>query len=111
MINLQHDVFAIQPGSLHSTNEELRTIGARSCVGHWQNTRSSVLEAKIFVLKFVAVNRLATGAVVVGKITTLAHKVWDDTMEYGALEAKTFLAGAQGTEILGSSGNHIGTEL
>lgn len=40
--------------------------------------------------KAIAVNRLTTGAVALGEVSTLYHKVLDDTMEGGALVVKRF---------------------
>lgn len=71
-----------------------------------------MLQLEVLILKLVAVDGLATSAIVVGEISTLAHELRDDTMESGSLVGHSILfAGAQSTEILGCAGNHIGTEL
>jgi len=70
-----------------------------------------VLEDEVLVGKLVAVDGLATGAVVVGEVTALAHEVGDDTVERAALVAKALLAGAEGTEVLGGLGDDVSTEL
>jgi len=44
-------------------------------------TRSSVLQLEVLVLKLCSVDALAAGAVVIGKVTTLAHEAWNDAME------------------------------
>lgn len=41
----------------------------------------------------------------------LAHKVWDDAMEAGALVAEALLASTEGTEVFSSFGHHVVTEL
>ena len=51
------------------------------------------------IFKLVSVDTLATSTILIGKVTTLAHKLWDNTMEWTALVAETFLAGAQRSEI------------
>ena len=50
-----------------------------------------------------------TGAGAVSKVTALQHKLWDDSVELGALVrerlaglANTLLAGAESTEVLDS---------
>lgn len=50
-----------------------------------------------------------TGAGAVSKVTTLQHKLWDDSVELGALVSErlalltdTLLAGAESTEVLDS---------
>lgn len=47
----------------------------------------------------------------VGEVTTLAHKVGDDTVERGALEPEALLARAQGAEVLGRLGHDVGAQL
>ena len=49
-----------------------------------------------------AVDALASGAVVVGEVTALAHEVTDHTVEARALVAKAGLSSAQLTEVLSS---------
>ena len=39
----KHNMFAIQPGCLNSSDEELRAIGVLSRISHAQITRSFVL--------------------------------------------------------------------
>ena len=47
-----------------------------------------VLVVQIFVSELLTVDGLATSAVTVGKITTLEHKLGNNTMEGGALEVE-----------------------
>ena len=75
-------------------SQELGTIGVGTSVGHRHYTGTGVLQRKVLILKLVAVDRLAAGAIVVGEVASLAHEVGDDAVEDGALVAKTFLAGA-----------------
>jgi hypothetical protein len=49
--------------------------------------------------EFLAVDRLATGTVTLGEVTTLEHEAGDDTVEGRASVAKTILASAKFTEI------------
>lgn len=44
-----------------------------------------MLELKVFVLEFVAINRCAPGAVVTDKVAALNHKVGNDSMKAAAL--------------------------
>ena len=74
-------------------------------------TWASVLQGKVLILKLVAIDGLATSAIVVCEVTTLAHELGDDTVERGALEAETTLASAESAEVFSSAGHHIGTQL
>ena len=103
----KHNVLAIKPGGLGSTNEKLRTIGIGSSIGHAQNSGSSMSKLEILVFKLVSIDGFSTGSIVVGKISSLTHKIGDHTMKSGASITETFFAGAKSTEIFSSLGNHI----
>jgi hypothetical protein len=65
-----------------------------------------VLESEVFILKLVAyrkaskrqtsnspihtVNALSSGTVMVGKVTSLAHKLRDDSVESGTLKVQAY---------------------
>lgn len=78
---------------------------------HWQNTWTGMLQGEVFIFEFVSVDGFSTSSIVVGEVTTLAHEVWNDTMECWALVAETFLACAQCAEIFSSFWDHVGTKL
>lgn len=105
------NVLVIQPGGLHRANEELRAVGIGASVGHWEDAGSGVLQAEVLIGELVAIDGLASSAIVIGEIAALAHEVWNDAMETGALIAEALLAGAQGTEILGCFGHDIRAQL
>lgn len=44
-------------------------------------TRPSMLELEVFILKFISVDGPSTRSIVAGEVTTLAHKVGDDSVE------------------------------
>ena len=48
----------------------------------------------------LSVDGLSTSPVATGKVSTLTHKVRNDTMERTALVTKTLLTSTQGTEVL-----------
>jgi len=106
----EHDVLAIEPVGLDGAQEELGSVGARTSVGHGEDSRTSVLQLEVLVLELGAVDGLASGAVAGGEVTSLAHEVGDHTVEGGALEAEPLLAGAESTEVLGSLWDNIGPE-
>jgi hypothetical protein len=70
-----------------------------------------MLECKVLISEFVAVDGLATGTVVVGKVTALAHELGNHAVEDTSFVAVSFLACAEGTEILGCLGDDVGTQF
>jgi len=107
----EDDMLSVQPLRLHRTEEKLRTIGVWPSVGHRQNARSRMLELKVFVFEFVAVDRFATRPVVVCKIATLAHKLLNDTVEGRSGVSESLFAGAEGAEVFSSAGDNVGAQL
>lgn len=104
-------MLAIQPGGLDGAEEELRSVGIGSSVGHGQDTGSSVLEGEVLIGEFLSVDGFSSSSVALGEITSLAHEVGDDTVKGGSLEAKALLSSAQGTEVLSGLGNNIGSQF
>merc|ERR1719329_11324 len=107
----EHNVLAIEPVSLHCAQEELRAIGVGTSVCHGQDSWTSVLQLEVLVSEFCSIDGLASCAIVICEITTLAHEVRDDAMEAAAFEAEALLPSAQGTEILGCLWHNILPEL
>lgn len=87
-------MLVVQPCRLHGADEELRSVGVCTSVGHRQDAGAGVLQTEVLIGELVAIDRLASSAVVVGEIAALAHEVWNDAMETGSLVAETLLAGA-----------------
>lgn len=75
------DVLVIKPSGLDSGDEELRSVGVGTSVGHRHDAGSGVLQGEVLILELVPIDGLATSAVVVGEVTTLTHEVGDDAME------------------------------
>lgn len=68
----------------------------------------SVLE--VLIRELFSIDGLATGAIVIGEITTLDHEFGDDSVETRSLVSETFLASAQSAEVLSSLG-HVRIQL
>lgn len=107
----EHNVTVVQPRCLHGGDEELRSVGVGTGVGHRQGAGLQVLEGEVLVLELGAVNRLAAGAVVIGEVTALAHEVRDDAVEDRRLVAESLLAGAQSTEVLRCLRHNVAAQL
>lgn len=90
---------AIQPRGFNSGNEELGAISIGASIGHRENTRTGVLQHEILISKLLAVDGLASSAIVICEVTSLQHEVGDDTVEGGPLVAETLLPSTQGTEV------------
>lgn len=91
----------LQPRGLDGGDEELRTVGVGSGVGHGQQSRLGVLELEVLIGELVTVDGLSTGTVSVGEVTTLQHEVGDDSVEGRSGVAETLFTGAQGSEVGG----------
>lgn len=83
------------------------TIGIRPSIRHGQDSRASVLLGKVLIDEFADIVRFPTRAIATGKITALAHKPWNHSVELGVLEKQglsglptAFLARTQGSKIL-----------
>ena len=87
----KHDVLAVEVRRGHSGDEELAAVGVGAGIGHAQHSGVSVFELKIFVGELLSVDRFATGAVVVGKVTPLTHELGNYTVEGGALVSESLL--------------------
>lgn len=101
----------VEPGGLDGSDEELRSVGVGASVSHRHDSGAGVLQGEVLVSELVAVDGLATGTVVVGKVSTLAHEVGDDAVESGALVTETFLASTQGAEVLHRLGHYVIPQL
>uniref|UniRef100_A0A4W4H6R0 Uncharacterized protein n=1 Tax=Electrophorus electricus TaxID=8005 RepID=A0A4W4H6R0_ELEEL len=90
------------PSGISRANEELGAVGVGPCVGHGQSAHAHVLQGEVFISKLLAVDRLASSAIVVGAVSPvyLAHEAWNDTVEAGTLVTEALLASAQGPEVL-----------
>lgn len=93
------NVTVIQPRGLHGGNKELGSVGVGSGVGHRHDARSGVLQDEVLILKLISIYGFSAGSVMVLEVSTLAHEVWNNTVEGGTLVAETFLSGAESAEV------------
>jgi hypothetical protein len=95
-------------GSFSKANEELASIGVGSSIGHRKNTRPGMFSSESLVVKPFSIDGFTTGAIVVGKVTTLSHEARNDSVELGVfvgeftarLASDAFFSSAEGAEVL-----------
>jgi len=106
-------VFAVEPRRLRCAQEELTAVGIGTGVGHTENARTGVCQFEVLVWELIAVYGLTAGAVVTGEVAALTHELGDDAVERTSLESQlsSFLAGAEGAEVLRGLWNDIGAEF
>jgi len=107
----KHNMFAIQPLCLNSTQEELRSISVLSSISHGQNSWSSVLQCEVLIREFLSIDRLPASAITTSEISTLAHEFFDNTMEGATFVTKSFLSSAECPEVLHSFGDNIISQM
>jgi len=81
----EDDVLTVEPLRLGRAEEELRSVGAGSGVGHREDARTGVLQLKIFIGELRAIDRLAAGAVAASEVAALAHETRNDAVELRSL--------------------------
>lgn len=106
----EDDVAAIEPAGDDSGDEELRSVGVWSGVGHAQKSLAGVLQLEVLIRKLLAVDRLATSAVTLGEVTALNHEVTDDTMESRSLITESLFAGSESMEVFSSLWNSLSVQ-
>ena len=115
----EHHMFSVEPRSSSMQTEELARICGRAAVSHRQYARPRVLEREILVGKLVAIDRLSTCSISSSDVSTLSHKLSDNTMErrsfimkrFSSLLAYALFSCAQSSEIFSSFWNIILIQL
>ena len=80
LLHLTKDHMAtIQPRAGHSGDEELRSVGIRSAVGHGQETRAVVLQVEVLISELLSVDGLTSHTVAHGEISSLPHHLHPQT--------------------------------
>ena len=84
-------MLAIQPLSLGSANEKLGTVCVGASICHGQDARTCMLQNEILIIKFLAIDGLATSTIMACEVTTLAHKSRNYSVKAGTFITKSFL--------------------
>ena len=97
---------SVEPWCVSSANEELASVGIWTTVGHTEASETRVWQFEVLISEARTVDRNTTSSVEVGEVTTLAHELWDDTVEWTVLisECSSGRLGSNAklTEVLGS---------
>eukprot|EP00521_Asterionellopsis_glacialis_P018879 CAMPEP_0195329772 /NCGR_PEP_ID=MMETSP0708-20121125/11644_1 /TAXON_ID=33640 /ORGANISM="Asterionellopsis glacialis, Strain CCMP134" /LENGTH=194 /DNA_ID=CAMNT_0040397929 /DNA_START=111 /DNA_END=692 /DNA_ORIENTATION=+ len=75
------DMLPIQVWNVLRGDEKLTSIGTWTGIGHTELTCLGMFDHEIFIGKFFTENRFSSCTISSGKVTTLNHKILDDTME------------------------------
>lgn len=81
----KNGMLAIKPLGGSQGHKELAAVGVRPCIGHREN--SSPCEFQVwmkFIFKLLAIDRRTTSTCPCW-VTSLDHKVFDDSVEFGAI--------------------------
>lgn len=107
-------VLPVKPLSFDCAEEKLRAVGVGAGVSHGENAGSGVLLLEVLVGEFLPVDGLTASSVASREVSTLAHEVRDDPMEFASFEMEwlsllshSLLSGAESSEVLSSPGNDI----
>ena len=104
-------MLAIQPLSLGSADEKLGTICVGASICHGQDARTCMLQNEILIIKFLAIDGLATSTIMACEVTTLAHKSRNYSVKAGTFITKSFLSSAQSTKVFCCLWNFVCKQL
>merc|ERR1719186_1518966 len=101
------DVPAVEPRSLLSCDEELRSVSVLPGVGHGQPPSAVVLQLEVLICKLFSVDRSSPCAISSCEVSSLQHEVLNDPVELRLLV--TFTLGLLGElhEVLHSLGHSL----
>ena len=83
----------------------------RSGIGHAQNAGTGVFQGEVFVFKLHAINWFATSAIVIGEVSSLAHKLRYDAVKTRSFVAEAFFSGTKGPKVFRRFRNNVRPEL
>lgn len=112
----KHDMFPIQKGTWLSCDEELTTIRPWSAIRHAQQPRFVVFHGKVLIFELLPIDRFRSCTVGIDEITSLTHKVFDDSVKDrifvsdGDVVATQF-ASTQLTKVFRCTRHHVGEQL
>lgn len=113
----EDNMMAVQPWSDFESDEELGAVGVGTSIGHGEQVWLGEAQVEILIIKFGAVDALATFSVSGSDVTSLSHEARNNSVEGTALIvewvakcANTVGTVAECYEILDSQGNSLAEE-
>ena len=104
-------MLTVEPWAWDGGDEELRSVGVGSSVGHGEEAGFGVLLGEVFVSELLAVDASSTGSISTCEISSLEHELSDDSVEWGSLVSLSLRLLAKLSKVLGGLGDHIVVEL
>lgn len=103
----EDDMLSVEPASHNRGDEELRSVGVGSSIGHREQSGLGVLELEVLVLELLSIDGFSSSAVFVGEVTSLNHKLRDDSVEGAALVSEALFSSAESSEVGSSQRNYL----
>ena len=97
--------------SLGSEDEKLGTICVEASICHGQDARTCMLQDEILIIKFLAVNGLATSTIRACDIPTLAYKSQNYSVKAGTFITRSFLPSALSMKVFCCLWNFVCKQL
>ena len=102
---------ACHPTTQGNADEKLGTICVGASICHGQDARTCMLQNEILIIKFLAIDGLATSTIMACEVTTLAHKSQDYSVKAGTFITKSFLSSAQSSKVFCCLWNFVCKQL
>ena len=74
-------MLSVEPPGLGGVDEELRSVGSGTGIGHGEDSGAGVLLQEVLVGKLGSIDRLTSSAISCGEVASLAHKPRDHAVE------------------------------
>ena len=87
--------------------DDLAAVGIGPSIRHGQKSGRIVLQLEVLVCKLFAVDALAAGSVMVGKVAALKHELGDDTVKSGSFVPEALFFRAQEPEVARRFGHNV----
>ena len=99
----KNGMLAIKPLGGSQGHKEPAAVGVRPCIGHCENSSPCEFQVWIkFIFKLLAIDRRTTSTCPCW-VTSLDHKVFDDSVEFGAIVVTSMSQFSEVLQVFGAS--------